>query len=163
MRCFPVRWIVSMGAALVVAGPAWADESAAAPEVEAGAPTTVKIDLQVISASTAAGEADPRLARVQKRLKDFNFASYRIVSERSLSLGLKSRETLDLPGGRKLEIQPRKFEKSGRVRVHLHLRSEKNSKLIDTDYAVDKGGDLLVGGPKTEDGSTLLVFLHHGS
>jgi len=145
-------WLVGSSARATEAGAA---------EAEAGAPTSVRIDVQVISASSAPGEADPRLAKVSKRLGDFKFASYRLVSEKTVTLGLKSQETLALPGQRALEITPRKFEKSGRLRVHLHLRSEKNAKLIDTDYAIEKGGDLLVGGPKTDDG-TLLVFLHHG-
>ena len=98
-----------------------------------------------ISASAKAGPTDPRLARLQKKLTDFAFASYRLVAEKNVTLRLHSEEVLRLPGRRTLEIAPRQFERNGRLRVHLHLNSEQNEKLIDADYAVEPGGDLLVG------------------
>ncbi len=126
-----------------------------------GAPTAVRIDVQVISASTARGPTDPRLLRLKSRLSQFAFASYRLVSEKSVVLRLRSEEVLPLPGHRSLEIVPRRFEASGRLRVHLHLNGERNEKLIDADDAVEPGGDLLVGGPRVGN-TTLLVFIHHG-
>ena len=74
---------------------------------------------------------------------------------------LRSEEVLSLPGHRSLEIVPREFERSGKLRVHLHLYNDSHQKLIDADYLVAPGGDLLVGGPRTGD-ETLLIFIHHG-
>jgi hypothetical protein len=164
-RRSPATLAAALALALLAtaAGRAKAEEPPAPPvEVEQGAPTSVQIEVQVISASAQPGEVDPRLVTLQKRLRDFAFASYRIVSEKSVVLGLKSQEKLALPGNRTLEITPRRFEKAGKLRVHLHLRSDKNAKLIDADYAIEPGGDILVGGPRLEDG-TLLVFIHHGA
>lgn len=167
MRQVKRRWVLPavLSGAVLLGAPvpeARADEAQPAAEAEAGAPTSVRIVVQIINASAAPGEVDARLLRVQKRLSDFKFASFRLLSEKSLTLGLKSQETMALPGNRSLEITPRRFEKGGKLRVHLHLKSDKNLKLIDTDYAIEPGGDLLVGGPKMDDG-TLVVFIHHGS
>lgn len=132
----------------------------AAAEAEPGAPTAVEITVQVIAASNGPRGIDKRLLQLQKRLKDFSFSSYELLSEHSFRLDLNSEETLPLPDGRTLEITPRKFERSGMIRVHLHVRAGNQTKLVDTEYAIERGGDLVVGGMKHGDGA-LLLALHH--
>jgi hypothetical protein len=153
------RWGATTLAGLLFALPATADEVPA--EAEPGAPTSVNIRLQVIEGSSSPGEVDPRLEKVRKRLTDFRFASLRLASEKQLKLGLRTREVVALPGDRALEVTPRKFERGGKLRVHLHLKSPANAKLIDADYAIEPGGDLLVGGLASGQ-EKLLLLLHHG-
>ena len=148
--------LLLLGAALLLAP----TRAGAAAEAEPGAPTTVEITVQVIAASNGSRGVDKRLAQLQKRLKDFNFSSYELLSEHTFKLGLNSEETLPLPDGRSLEVTPRKFERSGMIRVHLHVRAENQTKLVDTEYAIERGGDLVVGGMKHGDGA-LLLALHH--
>lgn len=145
-------------AAVLASSLAFADPA----EVEPGAPTTVTIQVLVIAASNGPERVDAKLEKLQKRLKDFSFSSYQVLSEHTLTLGLNSEEKVALPGNRSMEITPRKFEKSGKIRVHLHVRSETQAKLVDAEYAIEPGGDLLVGGMKHGEGS-LLIALHHGA
>jgi hypothetical protein len=145
-------------AASLLAGPARADDGPA--RSEAGAPATVTLDVQIIAPSPAKGEVDKRLTRLSKRMSDFNFQSYRLLSEQPVVLGLDSREKLSLPGNRTLELRPRLFEKNGKLRVRLSLYGKSEAKLVDADYAIDPGGEILVGGPKHEDG-TLMVYIRH--
>ncbi len=157
MRSSRLAHLHAAGAGLFAAAVASASVSSAKPPP----PVLVHIDVKVVSASRAKGPTDPRLASLQARLSQFAFTSYRLVSEKSSLIKLHSEEVLPLPGHRSLEIVPRGFERSGRLRVHLHLYSGTHQKLIDADYVVAPGGDLLVGGPKTGN-ATLLIFIHHG-
>ena len=149
---------LSLFATVLSASLAWAGPA----EVEPGAPSSVTIQVLVIAASNTGEGVDPRLEKLQKRLKDFSFSSYQVLTEQTLTLDLNSEEKIALPGGRSLEITPRKFEKSGKIRIHLHVLSESQAKLVDAEYAIEPGGDLLVGGMKHGDGS-LLIALHHGA
>ncbi len=153
--------LLALGATLLAPGLAKADEPRV--EAEPGAPTSVAIELQVVEGSmTPDPHPDPALAKLRKRLADFRFASFRLIHERSLKLGLKSREVVSLPGDRSLEVTARKFERSGKMRVHLHLKSPSNRKIVDTEYAIEPGGDLVVGGVNTNS-DKLILLLHHGS
>lgn len=129
------------------------------------AAVAVPIQVQVIAASVKETgkepEIDKRLSRLRKRLSDFAFSSYRLVEEKSLLLALNREESLALPGERTLVITPRAFEKNGKIRVHLLIRSSRATNLVDTDYSIEPGGDILVGGMKLEDGA-LLVAIRHG-
>lgn len=157
--------LVTAVLAVLAASPAALAQAAAGsgPAVaEAGAPTQVAITIRIIAASPTKGEVDKRLVKLQKRLSDFAFASYRLLSEQQVVLGLDSKETLTLPGNRVLEIRPLKFEKSGKLRIGILLYGKSEAKLMDADYSIEPGGDILIGGPKWEDGA-LLVFIHHDS
>jgi hypothetical protein len=105
---------------------------------------------------------DPRLGTLEKRLHDFAFTSYQLLTENTLTLNLNTEYRLGLPDKRSLVIAPRKFERSGKIRVHLHLLNPKQVKLIDAEYAIEPGGELLLGGMKHADGS-LLIALHHST
>ena len=153
MRLFPSRL-------LAVAALAFGF-TASAEDPPPPSPQTVTIDVQVIGASAGPGGLDPRLESLQKRLKAFSFSSYKLISEQTLALTLNGKQTVTLPDNHSLEVTAREVEKSGKIRVHLHvIGGDKQSKLVDTEYAIEPGGDLVVGGMKHEDGA-LLVALHH--
>lgn len=162
MNTLPRLIAVLAACALTLPLAARAEDETTPAETEPGAPTQVTIAIQVIAASPAKGEVDKRLTKLSKRMSDFAFNSYRLLSEQTIVLGPTSKETLQLPGNRTLTVQPRKFEKSGKVKMHLHLFGKTEAKLIDAQYAVEPGGDLLVGGPKFEDGA-LLIYMRHES
>jgi len=126
----------------------------------------VNLTVHVIRASEAPGGVDPQLAPLQKRLSNFRFSSLRLVNETPVSLAVDGRGTIALPGGRRLvvtRLRPRPDDPPQKLRLHLRLSSASQAPqaaLLDADYLIARGGDLLVGGPRLEDG-TLLLFLHH--
>jgi hypothetical protein len=126
----------------------------------ADAPKSVKIDVQVISATTGNAGVDPRLEKIRKNLSEFKYSSYQVISEKTVGLSMNSKETVQLPEKYVLELTPKSIEPNGMIRVHLNVRSEKQAKLVDTEYAIAPGKDLVVGGMKQKDGA-LLVALHH--
>lgn len=121
----------------------------------------IPIRVQVIAASRSPGGVDPKLEALRTRLEDFAFASYRMVEETSVESAMKSSTSLPLPGGRTMAIVPLRFASSGKLRVHVTVKSPKQRVLVDAEYDIEPGGDLLVGGMKYKDGA-LLVAIHHG-
>lgn len=147
-------------AALAFSLPARAADPVAV--VEEGAPTQVVIGIQVIAASHEPGGIDPKLRKLSRRLQDFAFTSYRVLDEQRVTLGPRGEKSVPLPGGRQLVVAPRRYEASGKVRLRLTILSPKRSKLVDADYSIEPGGDLIIGGMRLDD-DALLVALHHGT
>lgn len=129
-------------------------------EREPGAPSEVTFEVLVIEASSNGNSIDPRLNKLSKRLDRTMFSSFKLLASKTVSVGLTSNESVALPEGRKLVLQPAKFEKSGRLSLFLKLHGKSGAKLVDLEATVKPGGDFMVGGPKMDDG-TLLVYLRH--
>lgn len=125
------------------------------------------VRVQVIAATAQEGKApgsevDERLAPLRSRLGDFAFSTYKLVEEKRLELVLEKQQSLSLPGGRTLHITPKHVEASGKLRVHLLVKSRRARHLVDADYSIEPGGDILVGGMRLKKGGALMVAIHHG-
>lgn len=129
-------------------------------EAEPGAPSEVTFEVLVIEASANGDIIDPRLDKLSRRLDRTMFSSFKLLAEKTVTVGLSSKESIPLPQGRRLELKPSKFEKNGRLNLFLKLHGRSGAKLVDLEAAVKPGGDFMVGGPKMDDG-TLLVYLRH--
>lgn len=150
--------------------PAQVQETGSAPvdaasDAEQAVPAPVRV--QVIAATTQEGKApgsevDERLAPLRSRLGDFAFSTYELVEEKRLQLVLQKQQSLSLPGGRTLQITPKLVEASGKLRVHLLVKSRRARHLVDADYSIEPGGDILVGGMRLKKGGALMVAIHHG-
>ena len=132
----------------------------------------VKITVRAIAASNEAGAAagmDPRLAAIAPHLasfgEQFRFRSYKLLQEQTFDLDWKSPAQLELPGSRSLQLTPRQLEPDGKIKVHLELLGEHpvHSRKLHTDYAIQRGGTILVGGikvdPADEKAGTLLIAI----
>ena len=146
-------------AALVLAAPAVRAQPA---ETEPGAPSEVTFEVLVIEASSNGTTVDPRLDKLSKRLDRTMFTSFKLLAEKTVSVGLSSNESVSLPEWRRLELKPRKFDRRGGLALFLKLHGKSGAKLVDLEASVQPGGDFMVGGPKMDDG-TLLVYLRHVS
>jgi hypothetical protein len=125
-------------------------------------PPSVKIDLLVIAGTMGTGGVDPKLEKIRKRLSDFKYSTYQLLSEQTLALSVNAPQTVPLPDKYTLEVTTLKIEPSGMIRIHLHVHGENQRKLVDTEYAIAPGGDLLVGGMKHEGGALMVALHHHG-
>lgn len=142
---------VSFAATAAVAQPA---------QTEPGAPSEVSFEVLVIEASSTGDAIDPRLEKLSKRLDRTMFSAFKLLASKTASMGLTSNESIPLPEGRRLELKPMRFEKSGRLTLFLKLHGKSGAKLVDLEATVKPGGDFMVGGPKLDEG-TLLVYLRH--
>jgi hypothetical protein len=113
--------------------------------------------------------SDPRLNPIAPQLQSFGeqfrFRSYRLLQEQTFDLDWKSPAQMELPGSRSLEVTPRQLDADGRIKVHLELLGEhpEHSRKLHTDYAIQRGGTLLVGGirvdPANEKAGKLLIAI----
>src|SRR5438067_1393933 len=112
---------------------------------------------------------DPKLKPIAPQLESFGeqfrFRSYRLIDEQTFDLDWKSAAQVELPGSRSLQVTPRQLDADGRIKVHLELLGEhpEHTRKLHTDYAIQRGGTLLVGGirvdPRDEKAGKLLIAI----
>jgi hypothetical protein len=132
----------------------------------------VKITVRAIAASNdAAAPAgmDPRLQPIAPQIEsfgeEFRFRSYQLIDEHTFDLDWKNAAQVELPGSRSLQVTPRLLDSDGKIKVHLELLGEHpaHARRLHTDYAVQRGGTILVGGirvdPRNEKAGKLLIAI----
>jgi hypothetical protein len=135
----------------------------------------VKITVRAIAASNdpaAPAGVDPKLMPIAQQIEsfsqEFRFRSYRLMAEQTFDLDWKTTAQMELPGSRSLEVAPRQLDADGRIKVHLELLGEHpaHSRKLHTDYAIQRGGTILVGGirvdPQNEKAGKLLIAITQG-
>jgi hypothetical protein len=132
----------------------------------------VKITVRAIAASNdAAAPAgmDPKLQPIAPQIEsfgeEFRFRSYQLLDEHTFDLDWKHAAQVELPGSRSLQVTPRLLDADGRIKVHLELLGEHpgHARRLHTDYAIQRGGTILVGGirvdPRNEKAGKLLIAI----
>ncbi len=130
----------------------------------------VKITVRAIAASNDPAEPagmDPKLQPIAPHIdafgEQFRFRSYRLIDEQTFDLDWKTPAQVELPGSRSLQVTPRQLDPDGKIKVHLELLGEHpaHSRKLHTDYAIQRGGTILVGGirvdPQNEKAGKLLI------
>lgn len=119
----------------------------------------VKITVRAIAASNDPSEPagmDPKLQPIATHIdafgEQFRFRSYRLIDEHSFDLDWKNAAQVELPGSRSLQVTPRQLDADGKIKVHLELLGEHpaHSRKLHTDYAIQRGGTILVGGIRVD-------------
>lgn len=141
-------------------------------QADAGVQNRVRITVRAIAASNdpaVAPGVDPKLAPVAPHIESFGeqfrFRSYRLLVERTFDLDWKAPAQMELPGSRSLQLTPRALDADGRIKVHLELLGEhpEHSRKLHTDYAIARGGTILVGGirvdPQDDKAGKLLIAI----
>jgi hypothetical protein len=132
----------------------------------------VKITVRAIAATNDPSEPpgmDPKLQPIATHIdafgEQFRFRSYRLIDEQTFDLDWKNAAQVELPGSRSLQVTPRQLEADGKIKVHLELLGEHpaHSRKLHTDYAIQRGGTILVGGirvdPQNEKAGKLLIAI----
>jgi len=130
-------------------------------------PARVRITVRANAATAGADQTDAKLAPIAKNLaefsKDFRYRNFQLATEQTLDLAIGSAAQVELPGSRSLQITPRQIADDGRIKVHLELLGEHpaHSRKLHTDYTIQRGGTIFVGGlrldPQKPDRGMLLV------
>ena len=139
-------------------------------QADAGPPQRVQITVRAIAATddpAAPPGFDEKLAPIASHLrnfgKQFRYRSYKLLLEETFDLDWKSPAQLELPGSRSLQVMPRQLAQDGNIKVHLELLGEhpERTRKLHTDYSIQRGGTILVGGlrvdPKDDKAGTLLI------
>jgi hypothetical protein len=132
----------------------------------------VKVTVRAIAASndgSAKPGMDPKLKPIAPQIEsfgeEFRFRSYQLIDEHTFDLDWKNAAQVELPGSRSLQVTPRQLDSDGRIKVHLELLGEHpaHSRKLHTDYAIQRGGTILVGGirvdPRNEKAGKLLIAI----
>ena len=132
----------------------------------------VRITVRAIAASNdarAPAGTDPKLQAIAPQLQSFGeqfrFRSYRLIDMHTFDLDWKNAAEVELPGSRSLLVTPRQLDADGRIKVHLELLGEhpEHSRKLHTDYSIQRGGTILVGGirvdPANEKAGKLLIAI----
>jgi hypothetical protein len=128
----------------------------------------VRITVRAIAATNdGTPGVDEKLAPIAPHLKNFGeqfrYQTYKLLQVQTFDLSWKSPAQIELPGSRSLQVTPRQLAADGKIRVHLELLGEHpaHSRKLHTDYSIQRGGTLLVGGlrvdPAEEKAGTLLI------
>jgi hypothetical protein len=127
----------------------------------------VRITVRAIAAMSGADQIDPKLQPIAKNLsefsKDFRYRNFRLESSQTFDLAFESAAQMELPGSRSVQITPTRMDPDGRIKVHLELLGEHptHSRKLHTDYSIQRGGTIFVGGlrfdPQKPDRGMLLV------
>jgi hypothetical protein len=117
----------------------------------------VGIGIRVILASHQAKGIDARLQDIQKNLGAlFNYSSYQLLQERYLLLAEGQVNKLPLANNKELHIKLIQAQ-GGTAEIAVEiLRSGRG--IFKTTAKLKKGGTLLIGGPKHEDGVLILAI-----
>jgi hypothetical protein len=117
----------------------------------------VGVGIRVILASHQAKGIDARLQDIQKNLGAlFNYSSYQLLQEHSFLLSEGQTDQLPLTDNKELHIQLIQ-EQGGTAEIAVEiLRGGKE--IFKTTAKLKKGGTLLIGGPKHEDGVLILAI-----
>jgi hypothetical protein len=138
---------------------AQADAGVAAPAAPSGVERRVKITIRAIAATNdpqAPAGTDPKLKPIAPQIESFGeqfrFRSYKLIDEHTFDLDWKNAAQVELPGSRSLQVTPRQLDADGRIKVHLELLGEHpaHSRKLHTDYAIQRGGTILVGGIRVD-------------
>jgi len=116
----------------------------------------VQTRLRIIEASNVGSIIDPALRDVHDQLGSlFNFTSYRLLRDESLSLIPNRPSEINAHQGVSLEItlmQQQKKEAEYQIRI---LRQ--GSEILNTKVRLSPGRTVLIGGPKHGQGSIILA------
>ena len=142
-------------------------------QADAGVPADaqrVRVTVRAIAAGNnpdAAAGMDPKLSPIAPHLQEFGeqfrFRSYTLLNEQTFDLDWKTPAQMELPGSRSLQVTPRALDKDGKIKVHFELLGEhpSHSRKLHTDYAIQRGGTILIGGlkvdPSNPGSATLLI------
>ncbi len=120
-----------------------------------------QIGVRVILASQQGKVVDPHLQDIQKSLDTLNYSSYKLLHEEVFFLAKGETGQLILTGKRELNFKLLQ-EKAGEVEIAIEILQ--GSKVIfKTTARLKQGGNLLIGGPRHEDGVLILAIAAQGS
>lgn len=117
------------------------------------------------SKSEGAARVPKDLAFLKDQLGDDQFAAYRsfrLLESHAAPLKLKTPKEIGLKTGHRVGLELLGGT-SKRLKLHATLRARSSDKtLVDTDYGIESGGVLLLGGPKFKDGVLLFAIACRG-
>ncbi len=115
---------------------------------------TVNTGVRVIHASTDQQHIDPGLRDIVPQLRSvFRYTSYKLLKQKSMSLGQNQQGTVTLPGQRTLVVTPTNI-KGKRIKYNINIDKSGN-RVFNTQVLLNNNSSITIGGPKYQNGYLL--------
>ena len=117
---------------------------------------SVRFSGTLIQASAKPGPVDPKLAGIQKKLRNFPYKSFSFVGSGGGSVKIPGKTSFGVGGGSTIDVHASGI-KGPQVRVSLQWKH--GGKIaINTTIGINKGSGTILGGPKAGSG-VLILYL----
>ncbi|MBN2143682.1 MAG: hypothetical protein JW774_03565 [Candidatus Aureabacteria bacterium] len=120
-----------------------------------GQAEVISVQVDVILAQNSPGGVDPQIRNVQSKLtKVFNFSSYRLISRETVPVNINKKSVVSLPEGGILSLM---LTAQNNDQAVIQAEIQKGiSSLLNTQFRLKKGGTIILNGPSTSEGVTLV-------
>lgn len=125
--------------------------------VEATAADNARIDVILVKAGNGEGGVDPALRAYAANLERlFRFQRYELVSRKPLRMEVPGEGVVSLPGGQRLSVSATAATGSG-IKADIDwIRG--SQRLLHTRIQLRPGSPAVLGGPRSEDATWLLIL-----
>lgn len=122
-----------------------------------GAPVRAKVDMEirVVYATSAHSRVDSRLSSLTRYLSHLRFTGYELLDTQKAQVSLGGKASFTVEGGRKVTVTLLGRDES-RARVRVQVSGSSDKQLLDTTMSVNRGGTVIVAGPKYQEGILVL-------
>jgi hypothetical protein len=116
----------------------------------------VELRVETVLATDSSKEVDNRLNDIRPQLKEFRYASYRLVQEERRLVDWGKQANFSLPGGRFLQVIPKAYNDE-RIALQVMLMGGASpTPMIDAVLSIRNHGMLFVAGPKHQEGTLII-------
>jgi len=118
----------------------------------------VTVRIYVAHASNQGTKVDPKLNFVREELESiFNYSQYKLIQKTELTLAQNESKSFELTGGDRVFVRYLGIQGD---RIHIRLHIKRGEELVlNTDFELVNGGQMIAGGPKYKEG-VLILALH---
>jgi len=116
----------------------------------------VELRVETVLATDSSKEVDNRLNDIRPQLKEFRYASYRLVQEERRLVDWGKQANFSLPGGRFHQVIPKAYNDE-RIALQVMLMGGASpTPMIDAVLSIRNHGMLFVAGPKHQEGTLII-------
>ena len=116
----------------------------------------VELRIETVLASNASLYFDTRLEDIRRQLGSFRYKSYRLVQEDRRRVGWGSQADFTLPGGRILQVVPKRFENERIALQVMILEGASPTPFMNTALSIKNHGTLFFGGRRHQEGTLII-------
>ncbi len=151
-----IRFLVSLGMVLALAGPVMAQGPTAPPRPAPTARVAQRVDVQmrVVHATDSESGVDPRLASLAGSFRYFKYKGYRLLSTQNADIAVGGETTWSVEGGRRITVSVLSFDEA-RARIRVEMTNSEG-KVLDTTVNINRNGTFIISGPRYKDGILML-------
>lgn len=116
----------------------------------------VELRVETVLATDSSKEVDNRLNDIRPQLKEFRYASYRLVQEERRRVDWGKQADFSLPGGRFLQVIPKAYSDERIALQVMLMEGTSPTPLMSTLLSIRNHGMVFVGGRRHQEGTLII-------